>query len=251
MFVWQDLKTAVPGADRVQELRANVNSFLKMKNEDFLRRLFQMHAEETSETTRMAIGERKISKLAEAKPQNSIILADGLRRAFLELGVHMDKEKADALVMSTDSEERGGLDFEDFKRALKQPPTLVEQWICKLPLPGMLASCLPVHNCDGDKPLRDISDLSAETLDAAVEAFSGAVRLLLAEAQTRLQTIFSALDAKAAAPASEARTGDPCVCSKFSTFDFGSDDVDYCHAGLASRIGKLLCRRSRASPSST
>ncbi len=177
------------------------------------------------------------------KLKNFVVLANGLERAILELGVHMDKEKADNLRVSMDLEGRGGLDFEEFKQAILQPPTEVEQWICTLPLSGLLTSCLPVHNCKGDQPLRNFSTLDVATLDAVVEAFSGAARLLLAEAQTRLKAMFAELDAKAAAGASDASGGAPCVSSKFSTFDTDTGDAEDYHAGLASRIGEPFLRR--------
>jgi hypothetical protein len=49
--------------------------------------------------------------------------------------------------------ENSGLDREEFKRALQREST-VEQWASTLPLPQLLASCLPRQDALDSNPLR-------------------------------------------------------------------------------------------------
>jgi hypothetical protein len=113
----------------------------------------------------------------------ALIRTDGLKDALLELGVQMKREKVEALMAVMDLDENGGLDFDEFKRAVQQPLTQLEQWASMLPLAGVLARSLPVSGGQGDQSLRDFSRLGEDEINAAVVVvFSEGLRCLLMEA---------------------------------------------------------------------
>jgi hypothetical protein len=108
-----------------------------------------------------------------------IMKIDGLQHALLELGVPMEKTEAYKLMLKMDLDEKGVLDFEEFKRAVEQPSSQLEQWASMLPLAGILARSLPVSGEQNDKPLRDFSKLGEDEINTAVEVFSEGLKLLL------------------------------------------------------------------------
>jgi hypothetical protein len=164
------------------------------------------------------------------------IRADGLQAALLELGVHLDSSKVDKLMLMMDLDENDVLDFEEFKRAAQQPPTVLEQWASMLPLAGMLARSLPVSGGPGDKPLRDFSRLADNEIDTAVEVFSKGLKLLLSSARASSRQMFDSTDKKSAEAAKDLADGVSAV-SKYKTYKMSTGTVDEYHKGLVSRIG--------------
>ncbi len=127
----------------------------------------------------------------EIKPKfEKIVKTDGLQHALLELGAPMAKETAYTLMVMMDLDQNGGLDFEEFKLAVQQPPTQLEQWASMLPLAGILARSLPVIGGQGDQPLRDFSRLGEDGIDTAVEVFSEGLRRLLIQAKDTTNEMF-------------------------------------------------------------
>jgi hypothetical protein len=148
----------------------------------------------------------------------------------------MEWNKVEELMVAMDLDENGGLDFEEFKRAVQQPPTQLEQWASMLPLAGLVARSLPISGGLGDKPLRDISRLCDVDIDTAVEVFSEGLKLLLITARTSIRQMFDSVDRKASEAAKDLANGVSAV-SKFSTFKMSTGKVVEYHEGLSGRIG--------------
>jgi hypothetical protein len=167
------------------------------------------------------------------------IRADGLQAALIELGVQLDRSKVDELMLIMDLDGNGCLDFEEFKRAVQQRPTELEQWASMLPLAGMLARSLPVDGGPGDKPLRDFSRLGDDEIETAVEVFSAGLKLLLISARASSRQMFQSTDKKASDAAKDLADGVSAV-SKYKTFKMSTGSVGDYHDDLASRIG-MVC----------
>ena len=143
------------------------------------------------------------------------------------------------MMVAMDLDEKGGLDFEEFKRAVQQQPTQLEQWASMLPLAGMLARSLPVSGGPGDQPLRDFSRLGDAEIDSAVGVFSEGLKLLLISARSNSRQMFDSTDRKASEAANDSADGASPV-SKYKTFKMGTGTVGDYHQGLNSRIGMFL-----------
>ncbi len=180
------------------------------------------------------------SSIADAKPNlDPCIRADGLHAALLELGVHLDSSKVDVLMLMTDLDENGGLNFTEFKRAVQQQPrTELEQWASLLPLAGMLARSLPVSGGPGDQPLRDFSRLADDEIETAVHVFSEGLKQLLSSARASTRQMFDSTDKKALEAAKDLADG-VSASSKFKTFKMSTGTVEDYHDGLTSRIGMI------------
>ena len=165
----------------------------------------------------------------------ALIKAAGLHDALLKLGAPLSREKVEQLVVNMDLDEKGGLDYEEFKQAVTQEPTQLENWASMLPLAGMLASSLPVSGNKGDQALRDFSRLRDEDIEIAVEAFTVGLRRLLGEEKAAMGQIFDNIDRKARAAMGLAN-GVSAV-SKFKCFKMSTGKVADYHNGLSRRIG--------------
>jgi hypothetical protein len=163
---------------------------------------------------------------------------DGLRRAMQSLGMPVLRNGAEDLMAAMDLDENGVLDYEEFKRAVAQPLTQLEQWASMLPLAGLLASSLPISSGQGDQPLRDLSRLSEDQIDAAVDAFRSGLTRLLMDAIPKLRQMFKIADKNASDAARDLANGVSSV-SKSKTFKMSTGDVTDFHKGLSSRIGKF------------
>ena len=173
------------------------------------------------------------------------IRADGLQAALLELGVHSDRSQVDEIMLMMDLDGNGSLDFEEFKRAVQQQPTALEQWASMLPLAGMLAKSLPVSGGPGDQPLRDFSRLDDNEIDIAVQVFSEGLKLLLSSARASSRQMFDSTDKKASEAAQDSADGVSAE-SKYKTFKMRTGTVDEYHEGLVSRIGMFHLPRLAA-----
>ena len=138
-----------------------------------------------------------------------------------------------------DLDENGGLDYDEFKRAVAQPPTQLEQWASMLPLAGLLARSLPVSGGRGDQPLRDFSQLKDIQIKTIVDVFSEGLTLLLFKAQATSKQMFDTMDKRASETAKDSADGVAAI-SKFTTFKMITGNVSNYHEGLIGRIGVLL-----------
>ncbi len=174
---------------------------------------------------------------SDSKPKlEPCIRAEGLQAALLELGVRMDRNKVEELLVLMDLDESSDLNFEEFKRAVQQPPTQLEQWAGMLPLAGLLARSLPVSGGQGAQPLRDFSRLDDIEINTAVEVFSAGLKRLLITAQATSRLMFENMDKKAFEASKDLADGVSAV-SKFKTFKMSTGNVADFYEGLFSRTG--------------
>jgi hypothetical protein len=197
-----------------EDLISTVHQYLDMKRDSFLRRVFDKFAE------------------------GSLMRTRGLQNALIELSVSVEAEEVEKLITAMDPDEKGGLDFEEFKRAVQPPQTQLEQWSSMLPLAGMLARSLPVSGGQGDQPLRDFSRLDEDDINTTVKVFSEGLRRLLMEAKEAARVMFSSVDKKAL-EASKDSAGGVSVVSKYKTFKMSTGKVKEYFEGISSRIGAL------------
>ena len=156
----------------------------------------------------------------------------GLQGALAALGVHLQAEEAEALMVQMDIVGRGGLDVEGFERAARSP-SKAEQWAGTLPLAGLLASALCfAGESEGGDPLRQASRFSAARITAATRAFGVGVGRTLGECQVQLRRSFEEMDRRA-------KEGSSGASSKFATSKMSCGLVDDFHSGLTGRIGEV------------
>ena len=137
------------------------------------------------------------------------------------------------LFAEVDIDQDGGLDLDEFVRAVRHPSEL-ETWCATLPLAKLLACCLDSEG-GGDEspdPVRSrVSTLSPEDIDKVAGEFHRGLKRLLEERARELERCYAELDRKAA----EAADGSN---SKF-TFEFSAGSPKDFHAGLNDRVGEL------------
>jgi hypothetical protein len=196
-----------------------VHDYLDRQGDFFLKGVFDEFSERSSSST------------------ETLIRADRLHDALLKLDIHVSREKEEELMAIMDLDVNGGLDYDEFKRAVAQPPTQLEQWASMLPLAGLLARSLPIRGGQGDQPLRDFSRLRVDEIDTAVDAFRVGLRRLLLEAKTTTKQMFDNVDKKASEAAKDSAGGISAV-SKFKSFKMSTGKIADYYEGLISRIGK-------------
>jgi hypothetical protein len=164
---------------------------------------------------------------------------EGLYDALIELGMPAGRNKVEELMVTMDLDESGGLNFEEFKLAVKQPPTQLEQWASMLPLSGILARSLPISSGQGDQPLRDFSRLHEDEINLAVEVFSKGLKRLLMQAKATSRQMFDSMDEKASEAAKDTASS-VSAASKYKTFKMSTGKVEAYYEGISGRVGALL-----------
>jgi hypothetical protein len=216
---------------------SDVRLYLDLRGNGFLQRVFDKYAEHVSVPVETADSISFPESDGSAKSKREAMLRPaGLQQALQEMGVQMDSDQVEMLLVSMDIDENGGLDFEEFKRAVHQPATPLEQWVAMLPIAGMLSRSFPVCGGPGDQVLRSVSKLSDNEIHASVDVFSRALLGVLTEARADLKQMFGRVDEKAA----EAAKGSDGAVSKFKTFKMNTGTVSDYTEGIASRVGKCL-----------
>jgi hypothetical protein len=193
----------------VRSLRAKIDMFLKRRTAEFVESAFRKN---------------------ECKERN-LVLKDSLQRALGEFGVYITSEEAEQLFTVVDIENNGGLDLDEFRQAISQPSSQIEQFLNNLPLSGMLASCLV--NQDSKKPLKDLCNIELERLTAAIDAYSLSLLPMLRDELAKLKELVAAMESK---PALEGVDG---CGTKYFVFSMEAGSVKEYHDGMYSRTGWL------------
>ena len=176
--------------------------------------------------------EKAFSDHADASSGKAIVKSQGVRAALGELGIKVSEPEAEELVSRLDADRNGGLDWEEFRGAVQKPPSELDQWINTIPVAGLLASALQAVVPDGDQ-LRQMSMLSEESRDAAVEAVGKGLKRLMSEAHAKLKQAIDNVDAKARAQKDGA-------ANKFQTINMSGGTVQQYFEGLFGRVGKFF-----------
>jgi hypothetical protein len=195
-----------------------VEKYLETRDHAYLKRVFDVYAKYYDHS------------------KTKLIKSKELRQALIDkLEVEMNSDQVERLIESMDLDENGGLDFEEFKLAVQQPPTELEQWVATLPINGMLARSLPIRDSQGEKMLRNVSVLGNDGIKTTVNVFSKALEKLLMKARDNLRQTFDIMDDRA----SEANAGGVSASPKFQTFKMSTGNIQTYMEGLSSRIGTL------------
>jgi hypothetical protein len=169
-----------------------------------------------------------------ANQATNLMTVDAMTAALLELGVQLTQDEAAAVFESVDTDENGGLDLQEFTKAINRP-SKVQQWIETLPLAPLLAHCLSFKGGDSSDPLREVSGLSADELRASTQAYCESAQKVLADALRDLKKCYDAMDALAASSSANGN-------SKFQTPKMSAGSVEEFYKGLVGRVGE--CRFS-------
>jgi hypothetical protein len=165
-----------------------------------------------------------------ANPDTNLITDDAMNSALRELGVQLTPDEAAAVFEEADTDENGGLDLQEFIKAINHP-SKVQQWVETLPLSSLLAHCLSFKGGDSSDPLREVSRLSAHELRASAQAYCENLQTVLADAVRELKKCHDAMDALTASSVSN---------SKFQTPKMSAGSVEEFYQGLFGRVGECF-----------
>ena len=187
-----------------QQVQERVRSFLQIRNEDFVRSVFLKYADADSR----------------------LVETEMLAAALNEFKIGLTAEEANAITTSMDIDNNGGLDFQEFTRALNLPSTQVEQFIKTLPVTGMLANCFTTQGAAD--PLKALCDLSCDQLKDRMEVFAPIfLREVLEPELNKLKKLLKAQEEQVAG----------LLGSKFSGFCMNAGSILDFHEGPYKRIG--------------
>ena len=190
----------------LRKIQAQVSFFLNLRDQSYISDLFNKHANSAT----------------------NLITADSVRNVMRDIGVQMTADEAAVLFETFDTDENGGLDLQEFTKAIKHP-SKVEQWANTLPLSKLLARCLSFK--ESDDPLREVSRLSSDELRALTKAFTEGLLTILSDSLSELKKCYTEMDRMTDLSANDAS-------SKFQTFKMSSGSVEDFHSGLHGRVGE-------------
>ena len=197
-------------SDLVSSLGIKIDRFLQGRSAEFVRSVFDKYADK----------ERKL------------VLKNNLQKALGEFGVYITSEEAEELFTTVDIDNNGGLDLSEFRQAISQPSSQVEQYLNTLPMSGMLASCLV--NQDSEEPLKDLCNMELERLTAAIKAYSLSLLPMLRDELAKLKGVVAAMESNP-----QAMEGVDGCGAKYHVFSMEAGSVKEYHDGMYSRTGGL------------
>jgi len=161
------------------------------------------------------------------------------RAALQEVGIVLTPGKETEMFREADIDEDGGLDRDEFVRAINVPSEL-EQLCTTLPLAKLLAACveaalpsaaLPSAATADRDPVSYVGDLSPQAIREVTADFSAALARLLPEWAGGLKEGYGRLDQLAA-------DGSDGSGAKFQTIKMSAGTSRNFHSGLADRVGE-------------
>ena len=188
-----------------QQVQASVRAYLQSQNEKFVETIYKKYAVDDA----------------------SMIKADKLPTALNEFNIILTDEEAEAFMTSMDTDNNGGLDLQEFKRALIRPSTEVEQFVKTLPISGTLACCLATQGAA--EPLKALCALSRDQLKGRMEAFMPIfLHNVLEPELDKLKELLKAREAEEAGG----------YGSKFAGFCMNAGLISHYYEGPYKRIGR-------------
>ena len=85
----------------------------------------------------------------------NLMTVDSMRAALHELGIQLTQDEAAVVFGTVDTDENGGLDLQEFMKAVEYPSKL-QQWLNTLPLSQLLAHCLSFKADNSNDLLREV-----------------------------------------------------------------------------------------------
>ena len=167
-------------------------------------------------------------------PATGSILASSLKSALLSLGISLHTADLSEIFKSRGLSHDEGLDLEDFV-SLVSIPSPIEEWVRALPLSQLVADALPKIDCclKADQ-LRHLSRMTQHQLEVSCDVIMDHLMNILQDRLDVLKEAYAKIDSHSAADNYE-------NAEKFQICKMNVGNIDDFHAGLASRIGKMLC----------
>ena len=110
--------TGHDSARLTEQIQARVAHFHNSRNHVHNELIFKKHADQAT----------------------NLMTAAAMTAALRELGVQLTEDEAAAVFESADADENGGLDLQEFVKAINRP-SKVQQWVETLPLSPLLSGC--------------------------------------------------------------------------------------------------------------
>ena len=200
--------TGHDSARLTEQIQARVAHFHNSRNHVHNELIFKKHADQAT----------------------NLMAAAAMTAALRELGVQLTEDEAAAVFESANADENGGLDLQEFIKAINRP-SKVQQWVETLPLSPLLAHCLSFKGGDSSDPLREVSRLSAQEIRASIQAYCESAEKIVVDAVPELKKCQDAMDALTASIAGN---------SKFQTPKMSAGSVEEFYQGLAGRVGECF-----------
>lgn len=167
---------------------------------------------------------------------DKLITASSLSAALKDMGIAVEQEEIEELLLSNDINNDGGLDLDEFSSlvsALSESPAL--EWARSLPLAEIVLDGLPKTDHDGCKNkdrLRNLCNVSERELEVSCTAIMEGLLKTLKENLAVVKKAYDLLDSKKAA--------DQSASAKFQIIKISVGKIEDFHNGIAARIGKQM-----------
>jgi hypothetical protein len=187
-----------------------LKSFRKIRDEAYIREIFDRYATKSTSTVESALDASTIGKVL----QDLGISGNGTGE-ILGMVLHQD----------------GRVDFEEFLSACSIP-SAAEAWAKRGAWCEIVAGCMPqASDKKGDSALRCIAALSDEDVDIAWQVIAEEMKIEFRSRILELRHSFGEMDRASA----DSKLGG--ASAKFQTFKASAGTVDDFHKGLSGRVG--------------
>jgi hypothetical protein len=189
----------------LSKLRMQIQDGFKRRDKEYLRATFDSH---------------KIDEL---------ITTSSLGAALKDMGIAVEKEEIDEMLQTTDINNDGGLDLDEFSTLVSASSPALE-WVRSLPLAELVLDGLP--KTDGGQNqdrLRNLCKISEKELEVSCKAIMEGLFQTLKEKLAAVKKAYDLLDSNAATNKS--------ASAKFQIIKMSVGNIKNFHEGIATRIG--------------
>ena len=170
-----------------------------------------------------------IRSVFDTHKSDMVITAASLCAALKDLGINVTEVEIDELLKSSDTNDDGGLDFDEFSTLVSRSSSGLE-FLRSLPLAELVWDGLPKEQgCAGENQLRHLSKISPKDLEVSIQAITEGLAKLLHENVAALKKAYDLLDSKAEA--------NDTASAKFEMIKMSVGTIKDFHEGIAPRIG--------------
>ncbi len=160
---------------------------------------------------------------------DKVITAASLRAALKDLDVNVTEVEIGELLKSSDLNNDGGLDFEEFSMLVSRSNSCLD-FVRSMPLAELVLDGLSqVQGCAGEHQLRHLSKTSPKDLEVSIQAITEGLAMLLHENLAALKKAFDLNDSKAAV--------NHTASAKFEMINMSVGTIEDFYDGIAARIG--------------
>jgi hypothetical protein len=176
----------------------------------------------------------KVTAVFNHHKNGQLVSSSSLRAALNDLGIRVTESEIDELLKSSDINNDGGLDFDEFSVLVSRSSPGLD-FLRSLPLAELVFDGLPkTEGCAAEDQLRKLCKISQKELDVSVKAIAEGLGKMLQENLTALKKAYDLLDSKAAE--------NDTASAKFQIIKMSVGTIEDFHAGIAARIGDVQTR---------